>query len=226
MLKKHIKYIILLLCIPTVIGLGNSLFDDRQYAFITLAIVILSSIPFFLTFENNNRNTYKMVIIAVMVAMSVAGRFIFAVIPGFKPITAIVVITAIYFGCEVGFLTGSLSAVISNFYFGQGPWTPFQMFTWGLIGLLAGKFSFVLKTNRFILAIYGALVGILYSFLMDIWTVLWYDNQFHIKLYLVAIVSSLPYTMIYAISNIIFLLCLAKPIGDKLLRIKSKYGIN
>ncbi|HWT75985.1 MAG TPA: hypothetical protein VN258_14880 [Mobilitalea sp.] len=121
MAKKLIKYAILLMCIPLILGLGIYLYDDRQYAFIILAIIILSSIPFFLTFEKNNKNAHKLVIIAVMVAVSVTGRFIFAITPGFKPITAIVVITAIYFGYEVGFLTGSLAAVISNFYFGQGP---------------------------------------------------------------------------------------------------------
>jgi len=99
------------------------------------------------------------------------------------------------------------------------------MFTWGLIGLFAGIFSQVLKVNRLLLAIYGIFAGILYSLLMDIWTVLWYDNQFHMQLYLTAIVSALPYTIIYAFSNIIFLLWLTKPIGDKLLRIKKKYGI-
>lgn len=226
MAKKLIKYAILFMCIPLILGLGIYLYDDRQYAFIILAIVILSSIPFFLTFEKNNSNAHKLVIIAVMVAVSVTGRFIFAITPGFKPITAIVVITAIYFGYEVGFLTGSLAAVISNFYFGQGPWTPFQMFTWGLIGLLAGIFSPVLKGNRLLLAIYGIFAGVLYSLLMDIWTVLWYDNQFHMQLYLTAVVSALPYTFIYVFSNIIFLLWLTKPIGDKLLRIKKKYGIN
>lgn len=211
--------------IPAVILLGNMVFKDKQYAFVSLVIAILACAPFFMSFERNNQNTHKLVIIAVMVAMSVAGRFIFAMIPGFKPVTAIVVITAMYFGSEAGFLTGALSAFISNFYFGQGPWTPFQMFTWGLIGLLAGLLSGALKGNKLILAVYGVFAGVVFSLLMDVWTVLWYQNEFNGKLYLASIMMAMPYTAVYAVSNVIFLLWLRKPMGEKLSRIKLKYGL-
>lgn len=222
---RVLKYALLLICIPAVILLGTRVFEDRHYAFISLAIVLLSFVPFFLTFESKKRNTHKLVILAVMIALSVAGRFIFAVIPGFKPVTAIVVITAMYFGREAGFLTGALSAVISNFYFGQGPWTPFQMFTWGMIGLLAGMCSEVLKKNKVALILYGIFAGVVFSLIMDVWTVLWFENEFNGGLYLASIGTALPYTIIYAVSNVIFLLLLTKPIGAKLARIKIKYGI-
>ncbi len=201
------------------------IFKEKQYAFVSLAIALLACAPFFMSFERNNRNTHKLVIIAVMVAMSVAGRFVFAMIPGFKPVTAIVVITAMYFGSEAGFLTGALSAFISNFYFGQGPWTPFQMFTWGLIGLLAGLLSGALKGNKLILAVYGVFAGVVFSLLMDVWSVLWYQNEFNGKLYLTSILLAMPYTAVYAVSNVIFLLWLRKPMGEKLSRIKLKYGL-
>lgn len=117
--------------------------------------------------------------LAVMTALSVAGRFIFAPIPFFKPVTAMVVIAGMYFGAEFGFLTGALSAVISNFYFGQGAWTPFQMFSWGIIGFIAGILSSRLIRSKIILVIYGALAGVVYSLIMDIWTVLWMDGMFN-----------------------------------------------
>ena len=79
-----------------------------------------------------------------MVALSVTGRFI----PFFKPVTALTVLTAVYLGGEAGFLCGALSAVISNFWFGQGPWTPFQMLAWGMIGLFAGLLASPLKRSR------------------------------------------------------------------------------
>ena len=225
MKSKLSKYIVFLVCIPVVIYLGIRVFKDRYYAFISLAVVLLSFIPFLLTFEERKRNVHKLVLIAVMVALSVTGRFVFAAIPGFKPVTAIVVITAVYFGAEAGFLTGALSAVLSNFYFGQGPWTPFQMFTWGMIGLLAGLCCEKLKNSKGVLVIYGIFSGILYSLVMDVWTVFWYENEFNIRLYLAAAVSSLLYTLIYAASNVIFLLWLSKPFGNKLTRIKTKYGL-
>lgn len=225
MTKKIIQYTLLLIGIPAVMYLGDIIFKDKQYAFISLAIALLACAPFFMSFERNNQNTHKLVVIAVMIAMSVAGRFIFAMVPGFKPVTAIVVITAMYFGSEAGFLTGALSAFISNFYFGQGPWTPFQMFTWGLIGLLAGVLAKSLKSNKLILSVYGVFAGVIFSLLMDIWTVLWYENGFNVKLYLTAIITAMPYTVIYAVSNVIFLLWLRKPMGEKLSRIKLKYGL-
>src|SRR5699024_4394169 len=130
-------------------------------------------------------NTRRMVILAVLVAISVVGRFIFAALPAFKPVTAIVVISAIFFGAEAGFLVGALSALISNIYFGQGPWTPFQMFSWGLIGFIAGLpyFRNKLKNNKVYLVLYGIIAGVAYSLIMDVWTVMSLDNTFTIKRY-------------------------------------------
>ena len=161
------------------------------------------------------------IITAIMTALAVFGRFI----PLFKPITAICVMTAVYLGAEAGFLCGSLSVLISNIYFGQGPWTPFQMLGFGLIGLFAGYLSKVLLRHKWLMILYGALAGIAYSFIMDIWTVLWYAGGFDWKLYLSATVSAIPFTALYAVSNVIFLLLLQKPVGNKLQRIKVKYGV-
>lgn len=82
-----------------------------------------------------------MVPLAVMAALGVVGRTVFQLIPlpNFKPVSAIVIITAIAFGPEAGFMTGALTAFVSNFIFGQGPWTPWQMFCWGMIGFVAGR---------------------------------------------------------------------------------------
>ena len=130
-----------------------------------------------------------------------------------------------YFGSEAGFLTGALSAVISNFYFGQGPWTPFQMFSWGILGFIAGLLAAPLKKSRIALTLYAVLSGVLYSFLMDIWTVLWADGAFNISRYLAAILSAAPFTAIYAVSNTVFLWLFARPIGKILDRLKTKYAL-
>lgn len=180
---------------------------------------------FYARFEKKKSRSRRLVIIAVMTALSVLGRFIFAAIPAFKPITAIVVITAIWLGPECGFMVGSLSALISNFYFGQGPWTPFQMMAFGLIGVFAGLLSGVLKKNKIALAIYGAIAGVAFSCIMDVWTVMWYQDGFTWSLYWAAIITAIPFILGYAISNVVFLLLLGKPFGDKLERVITKYGI-
>lgn len=109
---------------------------------ILLALVFLavSALPFFLVFDRRRPQARDLVPMAVMSAIAVVGRAVFAVIPlpNFKPVSAIVMITGVSFGPEAGFMTGALTGFVSNFLFGQGPWTPWQMFCWGVIGFLAG----------------------------------------------------------------------------------------
>lgn len=224
-MRKWLSYIILCLIVPAVVLGGALLFKEKQYAWISLCVTVLSCVPFFLHFEHSENDVRKLILIAAMVAISVIGRFIFTPIPGFKPVTAMVVITAMYFGGEAGFMTGALSAVISNFYFGQGPWTPFQMFSWGIVGFLAGIIADPLKKSKIVLTVYAVVSGVLYSLLMDVWTVLWADGYFNLSRYAAAVISAAQFTIIYAVSNVIFLLVFSKPIGKILERIKDKYRL-
>ena len=196
-----------------------------KYAIYSMIIVVAMIIIFYMRFEKRSSRSRRLVIIAVMTALSVLGRFIFAAIPAFKPIAAIVIISAIWLGPECGFMVGSLSVLISNFYFGQGPWTPFQMIGFGLIGILAAWLSKPLKKSNIALSIYGAFAGFAYSCIMDVWTVVWYSSELTFELLTAAIVTALPFAVVYAISNIIFLLVLGKPFGEKLERVINKYGI-
>ncbi len=223
--KKAVKYICVFLIAPLVVLVGVLLFGDRKFAFVTLALSAVACLPFFFSFEKGKNNSRRIVVIAVMTALSVAGRFVFSPIPFFKPVTAIVIITAIYLGSEAGFITGAFSAVVSNFYFGQGPWTPFQMLAWGLIGFFAGMLAEKLLKSRALLMVYGGLSGIAFSLIMDVWTTLWADGTFNIARFIASIATAAPFTMVYMVSNMIFLLLLTKPIGSKLQRLKIKYGI-
>ena len=95
----------------------------------------------------------------------------------------------------------------------------------GLIGFASGLMSGVLIKNRPALIVFGAVCGAGYSMIMDIWTVLWYAEGFSVKLYIAAVGTSLLYLLSYAASNVVFLILLGKPVGDKLMRIKIKYGV-
>ena len=161
-----------------------------------------------------------------MTAFSAAGRFIFAPVPFFKPVSAIVALAARHLGPQAGFMIGALSAVISNIWFGQGPWTPFQMLCWGLIGAAAGLLGRRGLISRPLpLCIFGAAAGVGYSFVMDIWTVLSMNGSFEGGLWIAAIASAAPVTAVYCVSNIVFLLVLNKPLGRRLERLRGKYGI-
>ena len=219
--RTALRYLIPFLLIPAAVALCALVFEGQRYLIVSLGIAALALLLFMTGFERKNIGSRRMVITAIMTALAVFGRFI----PLFKPITAICVMTAVYLGAEAGFLCGSMSVLISNIWFGQGPWTPFQMLGFGLIGLFAGYLSKVLLKSRRLMLSYGVIAGLAYSFIMDIWTVLWYAGGFDWKLYTAAIVSAIPFTLLYAVSNVVFLLILRKPVGNKLERVKIKYGV-
>lgn len=205
---------------------GALLAGDTAFWFASAASALLCCVPFFLSFEGRAPSAGELVLVAVMTAFSAAGRFIFAPLPFFKPVAAIVIITGRHFGAQAGFMTGALSAVISNFWFGQGPWTPFQMLCWGLIGAAAGLAARLGMPDKPLpMCIFGVAAGIAYSFMMDVWTVLSMNGSFAPGLWISAIVSALPVTGIYCVSNAVFLLILCKPLGKRLERLKTKYGV-
>lgn len=223
--KRMLPYFLVLLAVPAVVIGGAVIFHGKYYAWVSLCIATLALFPFFGFFEKQAVLSKELAVLSVMVALSVAGRFVFAWLPGFKPVTAITVISALWLGKMPGFLVGAFSAALSNFYFGQGPWTPFQMLAWGLIGFLAGLLCRQLQKSRIFLCAFGALAGVLFSLMMDVWTVLWADGGFNFSRYFAAVLSALPVTAEYALSNVVFLLLLCRPIGEKLERITKKYGL-
>ncbi|MBQ3668500.1 MAG: ECF transporter S component [Clostridia bacterium] len=220
-LRRTVRYLVPFVLAPGFVALGITVFHEKRYAFISLCIAVSAVALFATGFDKKRTGSRRLVIVSVLTALSIVGRFI----PIFKPVTALTVLTGMYLGAESGFLAGSLTAVLSNFYFGQGPWTPFQMLSWGLLGFLAGILAEPLKRSRVLLFIYGIIAGALYSFIMDVWTVVWYNGDFSIKLYLAALVSAIPYTVSYVVSNVVFLWVFAKPFGEKLTRMHIKYGI-
>lgn len=226
LLSKMFALITYLVIIPLVIALGVVLFKNEKYNIISMVIVILALFPAFINFERSNTSARELVMIAVMISLAVVGRLVFALLPSFKPVTAIVIITGVAFGGRAGFITGAMTAFVSNFFYGQGPWTPFQMFAWGIIGLFAGLiFNPDKKINLLLLCLIGVLGGVLFSLVMDIWTTISVDGIFLWQRYLTLLVSGLPFTIIYAVSNVVFLLLGATPLLSRLNRIRQKYGV-
>lgn len=226
MKRLILTILIVFLVIPLVILLGVNLLNDRKYNIISILIALLSCVPFYVRFEKRKPKTREIMVIVVMASISVVSRIIFAPLPGFKPTTAITAITGGAFGPEAGFLTGSISALVSNMFFGQGPWTPFQMVALGILGFIAGVLAkFNLMKNKIVLILYSIFAGFLYSLVMDIWVVVSIDGLFTLKNFKIAVLAALPFTVTYAAANIFFLILLNKPIGKKLERIKIKHGL-
>lgn len=220
-IRKLLRIALPLAIMPSIVLLLPLGIQSQYYALVSFLMVGLALLLFLTGFERREIGTRRMILVSVMTALSVIGRLL----PVFKPITALTVLSAMYLGAEAGFLVGALSAVLSNAIMGQGPWTPFQMLAWGLIGFFAGILEKPLRRLPLLLYVYGILSGVAYSMLLDVWTTLWTYKEFTWGAYAAALTTALPMTCLYAVSNLLFLLILRKPIGDKLLRIRKKYGL-
>ncbi|WP_422487043.1 ECF transporter S component [Gudongella sp. DL1XJH-153] len=226
--RSTISAFIILVLIPLTIWFGMEFLNDRKYYFISMFLVVYTMVPFFMVFENRDPQARELIVISVLAALAVMGRTMFFMLPAFKPMMAIVIISGIAFGPEAGFLVGSMSAFVSNFFFGQGPWTPWQMFALGLTGFLAGVLirKGILRKTRLSLSIYGFLTTFLiYGGVMNIASVLMYTERANIRMFLASYISGIPYDLVHAISTVFFLYFLSGPMIEKLDRIRIKYGM-
>ena len=219
---------LILILIPVTIWIGITLFDDRKYFVISLAIAVYCMLPFFLIFEGRKPQARELLTIAVLVAIAVAGRAAFFMVPSFKPVVAVTIISAVCFGAESGFLVGALSMLSSNMLFGQGPWTPWQMFAAGIIGFLAGILfqKGWLKARKISLCIYGFLATVfIYGGIMNPASLEMTSYAITKRNLLAIYMSGLPVDLVHASATVIFLWIASKPMIEKLERIKVKYGM-
>lgn len=232
--RTIIGMILVVIAIPLVIAFGVLFLQDRSIYFISLSVMIISMVPFFLVFENRRPEAREIIVIAVMAALATVGRAAFFMLPFFKPVAAIVIISGVALGPEAGFLTGATAALVSNFLFGQGPWTPWQMFSFGILGFIAGLLFRAYRhgkpANVKLMAVYGFLSTLLiYGPIMDTSTITQsvsmglQDIDWEAALAIYA--AGIPVNLVHATSSLIFILVLARPMLKKLTRVKQKYGI-
>lgn len=220
----------LLLSVPPALILYGVYGPDgsRKYLLISLLLLLCAMAPFFLSFERRKPQARELVTIAVLCAIAVAGRAAFYALPQFKPVAAVVILSGVCLGAQPGFLVGALSAFVSNFFFGQGPFTPWQMFAFGLIGFLAGALfhNGPLKTGRLALCIYGgASTFLLYGGIVNLGSLLLSGFQPTLPAYLAFCAAGVPFDLIHAAASVTFLFFLSRPMIRKLERMQTKYGI-
>jgi len=200
---------------------GNSLL-------IGLVLVLLSMIPFLLRFERRERKARELMLIAVMAAVATVSRIPFAaLLPGFTPVTFVVIISGVVFGAEAGWMVGAATALVSNLFLGQGPWTPWQMFAWGMAGYTAGLFAHRSdwRRRRLPLALFGAAWGFLFGWIMNVTLALDQWVQTHSWEAVVGrYVTSLPFEIIHAAANLFFILAFSPSWIALLERYRRKYG--
>ena len=219
---------LILLMIPLTLFAGVRLFGGRRYYFISLLILLECMLPFFLIFEGRRPQARELVMIAVLVALNVAGRAAFFMLPEFKPVVAMTILAGVAFGGETGFLVGAMTMLVSNILFSQGPWTPWQMFAMGIIGWLAGVLyrRGVLRRGRLSLCIFGVLCStVVYGGIMNPAAALMWAQTINRDILLSYYLTGVPVDLVRAAATFFFLWVAAEPMLEKLDRVKVKYGL-
>lgn len=229
-LSKRTKacVVLSLIAIPLTIAVGITFFGGRKYMFIAMLIILETMVPFFLIFEGRKPQARELVILAVLSALAIGGRMAFFALPGFKPVAAMVIITGVAFGGEAGFMVGAITMLCSNIVFGQGPWTPWQMFAMGVIGLLAGIMlrKGVLHRDKIAITVFGVLATfIIYGGIMNPASVIMYQPNVNLEMIIAAYMTGVPADAVHAASTGVFLWLLSEPMLEKLDRVKVKYGL-
>ena len=227
--RTLVATVLIILFIPLTIFASVMYFGNKHYNITAFLVLFECMLPFFLVFESRKPKARELVTIAVLCAIGVAGRSAFFMLPQFKPVLALVIISGVAFGGETGFLVGAVTMMVSNVLFSQGPWMPWQMFSMGIIGFLAGVCfrKGLLRRSRGSLATFGAFAAvIIYGGIMNPAAALMYNSQsINLKMLMAYYISGLPMDLIHAAATVIFILIAAEPMLEKLDRIKVKYGL-
>lgn len=226
-MKKAFLYITVALSLAFIV-LWQFLFADSvNYYIVSVVILIASMLPFFVSYEQKKVTARDITITATLIALAVVSRAAFYLIPQVKPIAAVVIVSAVCLGAHKGYIVGAFSAFVSNFIFGQGMWTPFQMVALGTVGLLAGLIFRWLKVNRYTLSIVGfVLATVVYGAIVDMSTVLSaYGNNVTLKGALSIYASGAVFSLVFGGATAVFLFLFGMPFITKIERISKKYGL-
>ena len=227
-MKKAFLYITVALSLGFIV-LWQFLFADSvNYYIVSVVILIASMLPFFVSYEQKKVTARDITLTATLIALAVVSRAAFYLVPQVKPIAAVVIVSAVCLGAHKGYIVGAFSAFVSNFIFGQGMWTPFQMVALGTVGLLAGLIFRWLKVNRYTLSIVGfVLATVVYGAIVDMSTVLSaYGNNVTLKGALSIYASGAVFSLVFGGATAVFLFLFGMPFIIKIERISKKYGLN
>lgn len=211
--------VLAVLMICAIVGYKNT-------ALFTSVVAIGAAVIFLAHFESVRPKPRDFMSVVVMAALASAGRVIFMPFPSIQPVTAIVVVGGVSFGRHAGFLIGALAALASNLFFGQGPWTPWQMYAWGLVGYLAGVLA---ERGAFkhlwTVYIFGFLSALFYGFILDSWSIFGFIHPTSLETVFAGYAAGFAFNLPHAISTVFFLLPILYPWTKKLDRLRVKYGL-
>ena len=192
-------------------------------AFILLALALAGAAAWY----ERTRPTAKVVaLVATLAALAALGRIAFAPLPNVKPTSDIVLITGVTLGGAPAFVVGAVAALASNFFFGQGYWTPWQMLAWGLVGLGGAALGRITRRRpgRVALAVAGAVAGIGFGAIMNFST--WVSFSDHSAGAFIAMSSSaLPFDIAHAVGNVLFALAFGPTLLRAIERFRERFEV-
>lgn len=202
------------------------LFQYKAYLLLSFLIIGCIMLPMFARFEMREIGGREIVMLAMLAAIAAVGRVPFAGLPSVQPTTFVIIMVGLVFGAESGFLVGAVAAIVSNIFLGQGPWTPWQMYAWGMIGMTAG----LLRNTWWMSKLWGKCLfgfvwGYLFGWFMNIWIVVGNLESFSWEFFVGIYVASIYFDLAHALSNVFFLLVFGVSWMRILERFKKKYGL-
>lgn len=222
--RKYLTIISLVMLVMLVASIV--LFQYKAYLLLSFLMIGCMMLPFFIRFEIREIAVREIVMLAMLAAIAAIGRVPFASLPSVQPTSFIIIMTGIVFGAESGFIVGAVAAIVSNIFLGQGPWTPWQMYAWGMMGMSAGLFRNVWWMKKLWgKAIFGFIWGYLFGWFMNLWIIIGNLENFTWEFFIGIYVASLYFDLAHALSNVVFLIIFGASWIKILERFQKKYGL-
>lgn len=226
MAKSRVYLIVVSIVIFLLLVASIIFFKYNAYLLVSLAIILIIMLPFFARFEIRNITGSEVVILAMLAAIAAVGRVPFAALPSVQPTSFIIILTGLVFGAESGFIVGAVAAVVSNVFLGQGPWTPWQMYAWGMMGMSSG----LLRNTWWMKKMWGKVIfgfiwGYLFGWFMNLWIIVSNIENFTWELFTSIYVASIYFDLAHGLSNVFFLIVFSASWMNIMNRFKKKYGL-
>lgn len=222
----------LLAAVPLAMGLAL-VAGFAQTALLMLLVVTVVLALFFAGYEAGKPGLRQIMPTLVLAALAAAGRILFAAVPDFKPVSAIAIIAGATLGRRNGFMVGALAALTSNFFFGQGMWSPWQMYAWGMVGYVGGVLAdagalddrVTRRPRTALLVAAGLASGALYGLIINAYGVLGFVRPLTVPGAVAYVAASVPFDVVHGIATAVFLVVLYGPWTRRIARVVRKYGV-
>jgi energy-coupling factor transport system substrate-specific component len=194
-------------------------------SFAVLGLALLAGV---LWYERSRPPAKVVALVAALAALATLGRLAFAPLPNVKPTTDIVLLSGFALGGAPGFAVGALTALVSNFVFGQGPWTPWQMAGWGMVGIGGAVLARLVGAHigRIGLAAACGLAGLGFGILMNVFTWVTFSGDQSLAKLLAIMGTAVPFDAAHVIGNVVFALAFGPLLLRTLLRYRSRLEVS